>query len=567
MTGKIVSQIGFFGLNGAKVIFGLIIFLILDAIFGFKVTNSLLKIDLPTSVQALIFAFIIACANLLGIIVGEILNLIFVIYWRKVNNIRLIKFQDDIKRMNKDKFPDIGVYHYFFNEMTWKDRYFRSFKQDFMTRLILILALLSAGYCIAILQVVHQYRKIIIPEEDIFSKFVNENSQLILLAIFGSLLLLFISLRITTEKNVKDILIALKDFFYFFPLLLYPLVILQLNLSSSYVLLHIILLITMSFLAPAWIIENVDLSALENNKPKEQERQRISIKTLLITLPILSCTLPVSLIIAQFSVLSWFSWIVLLIMLILLVILFVFMCYIGRKVDKTIRNREKRNSKEKKQRFFGRGIENHSRLWFNLIITYYQLFFYGARNKTLSKVEQYQFVILGVYIYQAISKYFLKPIDKSGNLEKSNNRNQNIESEREHLNYIEYFKGIIDLVDTELQQEKIDIAIQFYNSLEDAILVYFVSDSYINTDGKGHLAEFAASLYVIDSDLVYELVKTISEESTLNQFYEEVKKHHRDKIDRELLLVFLRNKNVSGQLLYSMKKEILKETESKGEES
>ena len=559
------SQIGFFGLNGARVILGLTILICIDGFFGFLVVDSLLKSDLSNSIQALIFAFIIACASLLGIIISEILDRVIIIYWRGVSNKRLVKFEDDIKDRNNNEFPDVSLYDLYYDGEIWNDRYLLSYKQEIMTRWILILALLIAGYLIFLREIQQIGKPIEIVTTARFSKFVSEYALAILYFIIISLFLLLFSLKLVSERKWKDSLTeCLREFFLIPSVILYPIILGTTQAcfphSNTGVtrLISILSISTISVMLFSLCILTFWISSKEKHGQQTKKTIREWTVLIFILIFLLLITLSISATIVGLYVDPRN-------ILIPILILFMFLISSLFQIYLQIIQRTARKGRSD-QKIFGVQTKDKSVQWCDLIVMYYGLFFNSVKDETQSKLETYQQMISGIYTYQSIYRYFTTATKESEkNIEGQENNisyKQGInEIDKENLEYIEYLSGFINSVELELNRENLEIAVRFYNSFKEAMLAYFLSSAFINVK-KSWLADITAASYVINNDLVYDMIGGISNTGSLIFIYNNLKGYlprKRAEGNARFLSTFLQNPGCNYELREKIVEENIEE--------
>ena len=545
MTKKIrASQIGFFGLNGARVILGLTILIIIDGIFSFNVIDTLLESDLSGSVLALIFALIIASANLLGIVISQFLDKFMVHYLKKVNNKRLAEFKTNIEEKNGNKLSDLSLYDLYFNGETWNDSNLLPYKQEIMTRWTLILALLLIGYSMSWRNSSDLIESCVTG----FSQFISDFSLAILLGTLISLNFMLLSLKLVTERKFEDVLGEWgSQSLLLSSIIIYPIIQVEfgsnLVIDSIFVMLQLILIFILS---DSYFIHS-RTSSDDKFWVKIRGRIEKEWKPLVILLFPLLLLILVDMI-QFFSDLYIPTPVLLFPVLFVTIFIYLLLLQIYKKIkQKTVKDDV---TKESRQRVFGTQTEQKVVQWCDLIVMYYELFFYKVNYEILSKLEAYQLVINGVYTYQLIYQYFVKSIEEIEEKGKGGENNTLedigiIEIDKGNLEHIKYFNGFINSVKIELDREKLEIAMRFYSSLNEAILAYFVSFPFLNAE-KSNLAEGKALSYVIDSTFVEDLIKRISKE-TLGIFYRNVKDD--EKINKEILYALLQNQNLDRELL------------------
>ena len=480
-------SIGFFGLNGAKILLGLTIFFIvytiINSLFDFVLFKAFREnlATLPTPILTLILAFVIACASLFGIITGEILDNIIVTYWRGVNRTRLIKFEDNITNyietgdtndFRYDRYPEVYLYHLFLNGDIWKDRYFLSYRQEFMIRLILVLTLFLAGFFILVIGV-HP---------------LISNSTLVDFSIFLALIivataLLFVSIREKTEVSRKEAIQKLfaRDF-------------VTLYLMTLPIFTHIIL----------WILDQVSIVSFDKFNYWITIAKVICVILSLLLIPLAN----------------------------------------RQSIIEIYNGLEQTNLDD--NQLFGDLTSNQ---WYNLIVCYYELFFYRRyeeelENKhKLSKLDTYLFIISAVYTYKVIYTFFTGDIETKM---PQSNQDELFPLQQYDLSYIDSFNKMIALIEGELAKDNFDRAIQLFKALDEEILRYFATNLTLpnskennNNNEENHLIVDMTFKLILEAPPIY-ILKSSKAEGLIS------------KVDNpntlERILVKITNMNRSGRL-------------------
>ena len=225
------SQIGFFSLNGSRAILGLTLLGIVDGLFSFRVSNFVWDSSISPSVLALLLAFIIAGASLLGVIIGELLENIIVAYWRGFYSSRLDEIKSTFTLESQDTIdtkvhvPKIKIFRLFFNGEMWRDHYFLPYRQAFLTRFNLVFTSFLIVYSLIFISTDDANNDV--------AMFFFKQSNVIIVCSMVTLLLLFLSIRLNTDRNRTKML---KNFFLKdipIPIILCSMVLIFLNLSLS----------------------------------------------------------------------------------------------------------------------------------------------------------------------------------------------------------------------------------------------------------------------------------------------------------------------------------------------
>ena len=464
-------SIGFFGLNGAKILLGITIFFIaytiINSLFDFVLFKAFREnlVTLPPSILTLVLAFVIACASLFGIIIGEILDNLIVTYWRGVNSTRLIKFENNIANYIRtgdndgfwnDNYPEVYLYHLFLNGDIWKDQYFLSYRQEFMIRLILILTLFLIGFFILVVGV-----------HPLISNSTMADFSILLALIIAATALLFVSIREKTEASRREAVQKLfrRDF-------------VPLYLMSLPILTHVII----------WILDQIlEVSLYKFNY--------------WITIARLICVILSLLLIPLANRRS------------------IIEIYYGLEqidLDDT--------------RLFGDLTSNQ---WYNLIVCYYELFFYGRyeeelkNERKLSKLDTYLFIISGVYVYRVIYTFFTGDIEAKI---PQPDQDRLFSLRQYDLNYINSFNKMIVLVEGELAKDNFDRAIQLFKVLDEEILRYFATNPTLpnskensnNNEENRSIVDMnfklileASPIYILESSKAAELIRRVDNPNTL----------------------------------------------------
>ena len=492
------SQIGFFGLNGAKVILGLTILSILDGIFGFRVFNYFLDnpMVISTPILAIIVALIIACANLLGIIVNEVIDILIITYWRGVNEEKLAKLRQNISQyvgQESSNYPIASIFgtHILFDGNMWNDHYIQPYKQEILTRILLILS------CYLIIGFVIFFDT----ESKSLPLLDDSNIILWILAILTPLLL--ISFRIKSESigEEKAKKIVSDAFLFILSLILtYSLYPLSLRLSESYlmdrnidwkicwlILYCFILLLSSSrkiMIVLREVIHEIRLGIYE--KSIEQKR-----------------------LFGEIRKDQWYDLIV------------YYYDFFFHRVD-VVKQVTDAENVSKMSRYLSKIMDFY-------VFKSFHRFFMNKRR--MSKTESYLSTITGVYVFKLIFNFFVNDSNES-------KINTNHPDYNPHdivrattlpldLDHIRQFNKTIDLVVEELKKENLDRAVELYNALDDQILVYFALGSYIerqaqlgyDTEQKtsNRLIEAAVLHYEVKSEVMPRLLSVTDSEKVLER--------------------------------------------------
>ena len=511
-------QIGFFGLSGARVILGLVMLLIIDGlIFNLQVTNFLLdsvtekmsgedtssNIVYATTFLTLIFAFVIAGANLLGIIISEVIDAVIVNYWNRINYWRLTTFQKNILEYYpnnengtvQSKYNEnVGVYipHLHLNGKVWEDVLFLSYKRDISTRIILIVSFFLIGFFLVFVQ----WNNVMFPVLEI-----TTNLNKILIVIITTILLLLISLRIKTESTFFSLQtigkILYKDVL---PLIVWIGAIFFSNRGVEIV-------VICSISAYMLFINSGILEVTKVEKPVEIEKNRFIRR--LKRLPPLK-----------------FNW----------------------KIS-WIRQNEISNN-----RLFGKQTPDQ---WYNLIVCYYELFFHSVNTRRLTRIESYLSVIIGVYVYQSMGHIFEVNDAKIEDNERKNNDAPSVPPIKlVDSHFIQQLEKTTRLILEKLEIDNFESAVQLYQTLNEKILLYFTLGSYYRemkksegekSDVLGYrLIVEAVPSYIIDSSDVDYFIGKMKSPNALKGLLE-VKPE--EKISSNVLLAIVNNENCTSGIL------------------
>ena len=485
MTRKLSApQIGFFGLNGAKILLGatlfFILFFIIRKIPGFTLFNdisySFIK-DIPTPILTLILALFFACASLVGIIIGEIVDYIIVLYWRGVNQTRLNDFEDTImKYINPEDESHheyetklrIYVNHVFLGGDVWEGYYLLPYRQEILTRLFLILTFFSVGFFVLLISLDFSLLNL---TADYIDRLTHTNFFILLILILTALGVLFFSLRIKIEPNWSEAILKLlkKD--------LIPLI-------------FMMLLYLGIWLLKDAAAKNVDSKLLD----------------------------------------SWFA---LIIWLLSIIVFLILMSLLHLGAMSQIHKAKKQESVDNKE-LFGAIVDNDEQ-WYNLIICYYELFFYRVKErkedgKELSKPESYLRTISGAYVYNVI-KSFSSDVN-----ERKNEGSDSIDHDSNLKMYLHSLDKTIDSVYGEFERGNFERAKQIYSALDEKILIYFANlprdkeeanteDGNDSTAAKNtpNLRYEAIPLYLIKNSRAIQLIEEIINGNTLDRILRRLK--------------------------------------------
>ena len=513
-------QIGFFGLSGARIILGLVVLLIVDGfLFNLQLTVFLLdsvtenmsgedtssNIIYATTFLTLIFAFVIAGANLLGIIIGEVIDAVIVNYWNRINYWRLITFQKNILQfypkdeegtMQSKYDENVGVYipHLHLNGNVWDDVLFLSYKRDISTRLILILSLFLMGFFLVLIQ----WDDTMLPDLGIT---VDLNK--VLIAIITTILLLLISLRIKTESTFFSLQtigkILYKD--------MLPLI--------------------------AWIA-----AIFSDNRGVEiVVICGISVYMLLINSGILEIT-------KVETTRKWLKYLPVL------------------KSDLKIK--WMRQNKLSNARLFGKQTPDQ---WYNLIVCYYELFFNSVNTRRLSKIESYLSVIMGVYISQSMGHIFERSDAKNEDNEETKSDGASVSPITPvDSHFIQQLEKTTKLILEKLEIDNFESAMQLYQTLNEKILLYFTLGSYYREMKKSkgkesdnlsyRLTVEAVPSYIIESTDVAYFIGKMKSPNALERLLGE---RFKEKISGDVLLAIANNVNCTSDILEKILGERFKE--------
>ena len=493
------SQIGFFGLNGAKIILGMtvlfivsfVIFRILGAIDNLFLYDELWEdiTEIPTPILTFILALIIAGASLLGIIIGEVVERIIVAYWQGVSNTRLTEFRNNIEgyvqsegdneTLTYESYLGIYVYDLFLTGEIWKDSYFSSHRQELLTRLILILTFLLIE-CFIMVSRIDLY---------IFSSDKNIAYLTVIQIIITFVLwLLFLSLRMKTElggtKRILEkvmydsILITLCMWLWSLSVILYD----RLRQSNHW---------GFTLFSGVWII---------------------------------------------------------------FFIFFIFDRY--RKSVGQIWNGIQQKERISSNNLFGEEIGGDQ--WYNLIICYYELFHHKVEERDgLSNVELYLLMIAGLYTYRMVYRWFLESI--GDNITESKDINESAKTNRarvdsDSLDYIRFFHNTAELVERELAQNNFEVATQIYRYLGEQIFGYITiiltsrneqQKAKDMDSGKIRLVERVMPKYFFIGTSAPRHIKS----STDRVLRELLQERHREKMTIEILIIMIENPRCSPETL------------------
>ena len=522
--GSGTSQIGFFGLNGARIILGLVVLLIVDGfIFNLQFTIFLLdsvtermsggdtssNIIYATTFLTLIFGFIIAGANLLGILIGEVIDAVIVNYWNRINYWRLITFQKNIlqfypkdeKGAIQSKYDEnVGVYipHLHLNGSVWDDVFFLSYKRDISTRLILILSLFLMGFFLVFIQ----WIDVMLPELAI-----SVDLNKVLIAIIITILLLLIFLRIKTESTFLSLQtigkILYKD--------MLPLIVWMTAIFSDNRVVEIVVICGISV-----YMLLINSGILEITKAEKQVEAENEVGT---TRQRLKRLVPL-------------------------------------KFDLKIR--WMRQNKLSATKLFGKQTPDQ---WYNLIVCYYELFFHSVNARRLSKIESYLSVIMGVYVYQSMGHIFEIDDTEIVDNEKTKKDSSSVSSVKlEDLRFIQQLEKTTKLILTRLELDNIESAAQLFQTLNEKILIYFTQGSYYREMGEDEgkksedlsyrLIVEAVPLYIIDSPDVAYFIGKMKSANALNRALKRfLMMKPEEKIKKNTLKAFADNDNFRGDVL------------------
>ena len=548
--GSRIPQIGFFGLNGAKVILGLTILLVVDGwVFNLYLSEYLLDLTMSgttgmtetsktsnsdvmysTAFLTLIFGFVIAGANLLGIMIGEFVDSFVVNYWNRIFYNRITEFQSNIlsytrdeknadakeKGKSKEKIDieaaydeAIGVYilHHHLNGKIWDDTLFLSYKQYFSTRIILILSL----FLISFFLIFNQWKDNSLTTLEYSNTITTyfDNLVIILMSITIILFLLLLSLRVKIESSIRWVFgkLLYKDLL---PLIMWGYIFIFLpNISLWGIVCVTFFIIVYIILINSGLIEiRKDQESDANGITKHLKRLEYSFKW------------------------KWIS-----------------------------------NNKINKKRLFGKQTKNQ---WFNVIVCYYDLFFYLVETKEkLSKIELYLSTIAGVYVLQSVSGFVGIQSENNKKSRRSANTLSQIEpTELPDSNFLKQFEKTVNLIHEKLETDNFEPAVQLYRTLNEQILAYFVLGSYYEEDKKPknlmlyyegdtkqqrsedelRLIEEAVPLYILDSPYVTEFIGRMKSPQALMKIIEKLPR----KVDPKILVSIAQNQKSTEEALTKM---------------
>ena len=498
MTRKLSTpQLGFFGLNGAKILLGTILFIILYFIIreipGFTLLNDISYSDIkniPTPILTLILALFFAGASLVGIIVGEIVDYIIVLYWRGVCQARLNDFEDHIMKYINQGDEGGRVYgdelrahinHVFLDGDAWEGYYLLPYRQEFLTRFILILTLFSTGFLLLLLS--FNFSLLNLTEEHV-SRLTHINFLILLILILAAISLLFFSLRIKIEPNWSKAArkLLLDSIPLFFMILIY--------------------------LVIWWLKEFA---------PKSMSVELFDLWFILV---------------------MWLFYVLEFSLLMVLLHLGVVSQILKARKAKSIKNKE----------LFGTIVENNDQ-WYNLIISYYELFFYRRKEEgeegsgELSKPESYLLTISGAYIYRAIQPF------SPDTSERRDGATGSKDDFSDSKKYLDSLNNTIDLVYGELERGNFERAKQIYSALDEQILIYFANlpkdeeevnigdENESTTKDTPNLRYEAIPLYLIKSSRVVQLIEKAINGNTLDKILGKLKTLKRESIKFDFYVI------------------------------
>ena len=487
LIGKLnTSHLGLLGLNGAKVILGLTILFFIDGVFDFTVFDYFWRDpdEISPALFALFIALLILGANLLGIIIGELLDLIILNYWKGVNNARLKKFNNIVKdyRLPQEE-PNNNtsndslntyIFHLFLNGNIWEDNYLHSYRQEFSTRVILLLSFFLMGFFI-IFQPLWVQNKV---NSSVAQSFILDSSEILLTFIVLGISLLFFSLRTKTEYDMKEVVIKLLEdlVVVLLGVSLYA-VVKRLNVDNSWSDILIWFVAIVSILLYSIFIIFVIRRALSNIWEGAKDVDHIDGERIF----------------GRVAQDQWYDLII----------------YYYELFFHSVQERK---------------LSKMSSYLSLIASVYIYKAIYGFFTKMDDGMEQFKGDSLSRFQQETQSEsdgenQSKNPLVESPKLD--------IRLTQSDLEYMQRFNRTVELVIAELKKENLERALHLYKTLDELILVYFTLGTYYSKlsdgdrmEGKPRLIEEVVPLYIIDSEKLLELIPRVRLATTLGNVLE-----------------------------------------------
>ena len=511
----------------------------IDGVLEFPVINFLLNndMDIPTPVLTIILALIIGCANLLGILICELIDWIIIVYWREDTRKRRLDLKANLEKLEVGE-TKLRVFELFSTEKMWNDYYFRPYRQEIITRLVLILGLALVGgyiYLRTILKRVENY----LPLEQ-----SNIHPIAALLIILFLIALLWISLRskiYSKEKRAKrfpgDIVMFLFSvlFLLFIYDLLHDMIVLGLLEKIKWIFITLIFgsLILIVYLFCYLILKRWKSDSIDVEWGLWRKTENIIITFL--TFGYVKRAEPIPLLKVPFFTTS--------------------------TMYRVLRRNIGRSEEIVDENVFSY-LDIYEQ-WVSLIIAYLECFFYSVKRESFPRPKLYMILISAVYTYKAIYKFFCEDalefseIIRKDEDQKKRTPEENIDemSQVHSSSKVDVFDNIdlvfartldtaIDTIGSELEKENFERAEELYNVLGVLILTYFTDKKWDNSSNYQGLVQNVTIRYMIEHPRL--AIQEIRSRDRLQQILNHKQK---DRVNSKILIAIASNKNCDENLL------------------